>query len=215
MTTYFIIPARRDSKGVPHKNRELVPNTIQTIPKECHHQIILTTNDKKIIENIKETQIKIRERPEHLATDTTPMKDVIVDIVESFALKPSDTVVVLYPTYPDRTFNDILSALHFYKKYSLDSMLCKKNIKTHPYLCMVSTDNLFAKPLIEHQLYRRQDYPDCFEICHFVTILRVGALERLNNQLMYDKTGFYKIEDKLNVDYLKDYEKFKMGQKNE
>ena len=116
------------------------------------------------------------------------MKDVIVDIVESFALKPSDTVVVLYPTYPDRTFNDILLALRFYKKYSLDSMLCKKNIKTHPYLCMVNTDNLFAKPLIDHQLYRRQDYPDCFEICHFVTILRVGVIKRLNNQLMYDKT---------------------------
>ena len=68
---------------------------------------------------------------------------------------------------------------------------------------------MHGEQIIQHDLYRRQDYPECFEISHFICMLRAGEIKSLNNQLYNNSTGFYKISDKLDVDYKEDFEKFK------
>ena len=46
----FIIPARKDSKGLPGKNRILLQHTIEQIPKELEGDVIVTTDDEHIID---------------------------------------------------------------------------------------------------------------------------------------------------------------------
>ena len=40
-----------------------------------------------------------------------------------------------------------------------------------------------GKQLVKHNLYRRQDYPKCFRICHMVSIFKSNQLKNLNNNL--------------------------------
>ena len=76
-------------------------------------------------------------------------------------------------------------------------------------MCLRAIDEIHGEQIIQHDLYRRQDYPECFEISHFICMLRAGEIKSLNNQLYNNSTGFYKISDKLDVDYKEDFEKFK------
>ncbi len=62
-----------------------------------------------------------------------------------------------------------------------------------------------GKQIIKHDFYRRQDYPLCYEITHYVAIYRVSEIKKLNKQLFNDDTTWWDIEDKLDVDYEKDF----------
>ena len=63
---FFVIPARRDSKGLSFKNRKLLDYTINNIPIELHEKTIVTTNDEKIIEKLSVTSINVLKRDELL-----------------------------------------------------------------------------------------------------------------------------------------------------
>ena len=63
---FFVIPARRDSKGFPFKNRKLLDLTISQIPNELHNKTIVSTNDEEIIHRLESTKINILKRDEKL-----------------------------------------------------------------------------------------------------------------------------------------------------
>ena len=87
-------------------------------------------------------------------------------------------------------------------------LLCKKDIKgTHPYLYMFDLGDNKGKQLIEHNLYRRQDYPKVFELSHFISIFKVSELDNLNNNLYNDETIFYQINNVIDVDTVNDLNK--------
>ena len=93
----------------------------------------------------------------------------------------------------------------------MNSALCKKDVKTHPFMCLIENE-IYSKSLIDHDLYRRQEYPKCFEISHFICASKVFEIQNLNNQLFNDKTGFYKICDKIDVDQQTDLNKWRKKQ---
>ena len=103
--------------------------------------------------------------------------------------------------------------MRFFNENNLNSALCKKSVKTHPYLCL-KENGIYHEPLVDHELYRRQDYPPCFEISHYLCQHRVKELQKINNQLYNLDTGFYAIEEKIDVDYKKDFKKWKTHEKN-
>ena len=63
--------------------------------------------------------------------------------------------------------------------------------------------------LVAHDYYRRQDYPTCFEISHFMCIFKVFELGNLNSNMYNTDTIFYPINDKVDVDEKEDYETYK------
>jgi CMP-N-acetylneuraminic acid synthetase len=118
-------------------------------------------------------------------------------------------VIMLYLTYPERTWDDILKAYKFFITNNSKSLLCKKQIKcTHPYLYMLELDNNMGEQIREHNLYRRQDYPKVFEISHFISIFNTNVINELNNNLYNKETIFYPIDDIIDVDTEKDLNKF-------
>ena len=137
------------------------------------------------------------------------MKETIQDVIDFYKLNQNSDLVILYPTYPERNENDIKKAYDFYTQNDLKSSLCSKQVQTHPYMCLLESDDIYGKTLISHDLYRRQDYPKCFEISHFVVIIKTSEIKKLNNQMFNDSTGFYKISQKIDVDHIEDLEKYK------
>ncbi len=206
--TFFVIPARRDSKGLPFKNRKLLDYTINNIPTELHEKTIVTTNDEKIIEKLSVTNINILRRDEQLCLDDISIKDVMLDAVKKFQMKSNDTIVMLYLTSPDRKFSDIKKILDYYYERKIKTLTCCVEPKTHPYLVLFKKENQKGEQVVKHDLYRRQDYPDCFEIRHFVCIFQVDEIQKLNSNMYNESTIFYKIDSDIDVDHENDLKEF-------
>jgi hypothetical protein len=73
---------------------------------------------------------------------------------------------------------------------------------------MYAEENDRGSQIVDHDLYRYQDYPEVFEISHYIAIQEVGELPNLNRNLYNEDTVFYPIENVIDVDYEEDFEKF-------
>lgn len=201
----IIIPARRNSKGLPFKNRTLIHHTLKSIPDNYKDQVYISSDDEFLFEKAMEYQVNFVRRDPELAEDNTSTWDVMNDLVEKGIIKPGNDVIMLYLTYPERTWRDIATAYVFYKQKKAKSLLCKKQLNsTHPFLYLFEKDGYKGEQLVEHDLYRRQDYPNVFEISHFITIFNETELSKLGNNLYNSDTIYYPIRDVIDVDTEKD-----------
>lgn len=202
----IVIPARLGSKGFPLKNQKLFRYTADSIPKEKADSVWVTTDDPKIKRAAEEYGFHVIDRPSELAEDNTSIRDVMVHALDEMVADRSELITMLYLTYPQRTWDDVKTAmdyfLNFYQVGITGSLLCKKKPKVHPYLHLYEhgIDGIFGRPIVQHDLYRRQDYPQCFEISHFISIFKASELVFLNKNLYCDSTVFYPIDDKTDVD---------------
>lgn len=197
----ILIPARRNSKGLPFKNRLLFDNTIDIIPIELRDKVLISTDDEVLIDRAKSMSLNVSVRPDNLAKDETSTKDVIQHHIDNGDIDKKDTIIMLYLTYPERTWSDVERAYTAFTESKSNSLLCKKDIKgTHPYLYMYGLENNKGGQLVKHNLYRRQDYPLVFEISHYIAIFNVSYINELNNNLYDNETFFLKINDVTDVD---------------
>lgn len=206
----IIIPARFGSKGFPLKNRRLFDSTALIIPTELRTSVWVTTDDVEIVRMARAHGFNVILRPEHLSGDTISTKATLIHAIKSAEISPEELVCVLYLTYPQRTWEEVIKAKEWFLENTGDaivySMLCKKEVESHPYLCMHEEGN-FGSQIIEHDLYRRQDYPKCFEISHYIILFKAGNIDALNNNMYNRFTLFYPISSVVDVDYENDLNK--------
>lgn len=200
---YYVIPARKGSKGFPGKNRILFKYTAELV-RVFGRAVLVSSDDDEILyaaENYGFTAIR---RPDEISGDNADMISVLQNVVEFKDMLPDDVIVLLYLTSPGRTISDMNRALEIFHSSGAPSLVCRTPAKTSPYMCIYEN----GRPVINHNLYRRQDYPKCFEIRHHVAIYRVGEIPRLNNLLFNDYTTWMDIPDPVDVDYEKDFLSF-------
>jgi|TARA_R100001015_G_C4630654_1_gene192474 CMP-N-acetylneuraminic acid synthetase len=202
----IIIPARKGSKGLPGKNTILISHTLSTIPNYVKDNVIITTNDGKVIDQ--SAGYKILLRNNDLSGDDVSTKDVLANVIQQYSIPDEELIMMLYLTYPERTWTDIEAALNFFIDNKAKSLLCRVEPKSHPYLCMFSEDGNKGRQIVDHNLYRRQDYPECFELSHFICIFRANELEKLNKNLYNKDTMFYKINRPVDVDTKEDLKRY-------
>lgn len=209
---HFVIPARKGSKGLPEKNRKLLPIIKENFPKKVKPRMVLTTDDEELIENTSDSNIKIVERPEELAGDDVSIKPVIEHVINKHKFYPSDDIVLLYPTYPERTYKDVRRILKVYQENGAKSLLCcqepTKNTFSH-LLINQDEETLKGEPVFEKNVYRRQDAKgtvedlgyepteDEYEMSHFVAIFKVSEIENLNLNLYNDSTIYYRLDERV------------------
>ena len=205
--TSIIIPARSGSKGFPKKNQILLDYTLSKIPIQYHDKVIISTDDDFIINKIKKqySKCRIHLRSKASATDEASIKNCIEEVVSDFLL--DGNIMMLYLTYPDRRWEDVVKAYRWFLDKKSKSLLCREPVKSHPYLCMYEENNDKGKQLVKHNLYRRQDYPKCFRLCHMISIFKSNELKNLNNNLYNEDTNFYRISHAIDVDTPSDLEK--------
>jgi len=78
---------------------------------------------------------------------------------------------------------------------------------THPYLCLKNSGDMKGEQIIEHDMCRRQEYPECFMVSHYVGIFRVNELQYLNRNMYNKDTVYFPIGTKLDIDTQNDYNK--------
>ena len=154
------------------------------------------------------TNINIIDRPVELAQDETTMKEVLQHFIEVENITNDTDVVLLYLTYPERTWEDVIKIYKFFKNSKSNSLVCADEVKEHPYLCFYEKENLRGELVVNHNLYRRQDYPKCFRLSMFVSCYKPSIVKKLHLNMFEKSTVFYKLKNnKVDVDNKKDLRK--------
>jgi CMP-N-acetylneuraminic acid synthetase len=121
-----LVPARGGSKGIPRKNlapllgRPLLAWTIDAArAAETVTRVVVSTDDEEIAAAADGTEIL--RRPSELATDETPMLDVIRHALHELA--PLDVLVLLQPTSPLRRAEHVDGAVRLLLETGADSVV--------------------------------------------------------------------------------------------
>lgn len=128
-----IIPARGGSKGIPDKNIKplagipLIAHTINTAKQSKYIQrTVVSTDSEKIADIARYYGAEIIMRPDDLARDETPTEPVIGHVLDVLSKKENyypEHIILLQPTSPLRTTEDIDNAIKKYNSDSCDSLL--------------------------------------------------------------------------------------------
>lgn len=132
-TVLGLIPARSGSVTIPHKNiyllhgKPLICYTIEAARASRYVTVVATSTDSAEIARVAEQAgSQIIVRPPELAKDDTPMLPVVqhaVEVIEREWRKPLDAIVLLQPTSPLRTAQDIDAALEILFSAGIDSVM--------------------------------------------------------------------------------------------
>lgn len=207
-----MIPARSGTKGFPDKNiknlcgRPLISYSIEAALKCSQiNETFINSDSKKYLDIGMELGAKPFLRSKELAKDDTSMKSVIINFIKILEEqgKIFDAIIVLYPVYPIRNSNDLDNMITAFKKIGGNRPLIGMKIpKTHPYLCYKLDEKHSPKSVIDFDVniyYRRQTYPEYFQLTHWACVLPTGILHSLNTQLMNKDTYGYIISDNIHT----------------
>ena len=138
MNVLCLIPARGGSKGLPNKNiksflsKPLIEWTIE-IALQCEFidKVIVSTDSDEIAYISSKAGADIPfKRPSNLALDTSPAINVVMHALKY--LDKYDHVVVLQPTSPLRSLDDLNSAFNLYINNESDSLVSICKASKHP-----------------------------------------------------------------------------------
>lgn len=183
-----IIPARGGSKGIKKKNikeiqgKPLIAYTIDAARQsEYIDKIVVSTEDEEIARIAENYHASVPFlRPKELATDEAKTIDCIMYTINRLASSNEtyDILLLLQPTSPLRTSEDIDQALSQWMESGLKSMLSLSLVEDSPILIRSRKKNgELLKILHMSSDVRRQDMPEYYHVNGAVYGNYVGQLD--------------------------------------
>ena len=225
MKVLGIVTARGGSKGIPGKNLKLLagkPLLAYTIEAArasgALDRIILSTEDQAIADAGKALWCDVPFlRPGNLALDDTPHLPVIQHAVkwmsERVAYRP-DAVMILQPTSPLRSAEDISAAIALLEKSGADSVLSVSEAPAHSHpmrtlrVDAAGEATLFVtgEP-VRRRINRRQDLPEAWLMNGAIYACLTGVLFAAEPSLYGDRVVAYRMpaERSISIDDMADW----------
>lgn len=209
-----IIPARGGSKGLPGKNirllngKPLISYTIiEALNSEKISRVIVSTDDTQIAEIAIQYGAEVPFlRPDYLSTDTSKAIDNYTYTIERLNDEgvneaPINNFVVLQPTSPLRTRNDIDKAINLFYEKKADSVISVNKSETPPsWYKKINDEGVLVDYFegIDNSL-NRQEEVETFLPNGAIYILNYSHLNE-NNSYYSEKTFPYVMEEVNSVD---------------
>lgn len=190
MKTLYVIPARGGSKGIPGKNikplagKPLIAYSIEVAKQLADVADICVSTDSQEIADVAEScGIKVPFlRPDELATDKSGTYEVLIHALDFYAEQGVnyDRLVLLQPTSPFRTADDVKRAIELYDDET-DMVVTVKEAATNPYYNAFEPDEHGYLHISkgDGSLTRRQDAPKVWEYNGAVYVIRVASLRKM------------------------------------
>lgn len=195
-TVLAIIPARGGSKSVPRKNmsmvagRPLIAWTIEVaLACSALDRVIVSTDDKEIIEISQQYGAEAPFlRPLRLAQDDTSSIDTLIHAVKWLEKQQNyqpDYVMMLQPTSPLRTVEDIELAIQIIREKEADSVVSVCVAHHHPYWTkrIVNDGQLTDFLTLDRSYPRRQELPEVYALN--------GAIYLVRREILLEVKTFY------------------------
>lgn len=190
MKPLFVIPARGGSKGIPGKNikplcgKPLIAYSVEVARQLADDRdICVTTDDEAIADVVRNLGLDVPfMRPAYLATDGCGTYEVLLHAVKYYEDlgRDYDTLVLLQPTSPMRTADDVRAAIKAYSP-DIDMVVTVTEASSNPYYNCYETD---AEGFLhiskgDGSFVRRQDAPKAWEYNGAVYVINIDSLKRM------------------------------------
>jgi CMP-N-acetylneuraminic acid synthetase len=220
MTILALIPARGGSKGLPGKNtrllcgKPLIAWTIETAKRaETFDRIIVSTDAGEIADVARRYGGLVPFiRPADIAADATPMRDVIRHAVEAetaAGFRP-EAIILLQPTSPLRSAEEIREAIGILRSTGCDSVVSVSPVPLHlcPDFVFRIEDGWLRHFLPEGaEVRRRQDVRPAWYRNGTVYAFWRRTFERFNDIYGRDCRPLFTDPDRsITIDTLEDFE---------
>jgi CMP-N,N'-diacetyllegionaminic acid synthase len=188
-----IIPARLGSKRLSKKNIRmlhgipLLAYTINSVKNSKYvNRFIVSTEDREIAQISQSYGAEVIMRPLELARDESSTEDVIINVLEQLRNKEQYTpniIILLQPTSPLRTTEDINNAIKTFLNSSGDSLIGITEYDHTPYWALRIEKGLLIPEFTKESLKRSQDLPKLYRPNGSLFITRVKTF--LKNRSFY------------------------------
>lgn len=207
-----LIPARGGSKGIPKKNLYLFNNkpliqwTIESaLESNSLDRIIVSTDDESIANFSRSKGVEVPFlREKYLAQDDSIIMDTILNFLEKF--NNFDFILLLQPTSPLRTKEDISKIINLQKQYNASSVVSVCEAKENPALFYeINNDNYLSKTFKAFKGSNRQDYKKNYILNGALYLSSVENLKKYKS-FITKKTIPYVMprERSIDIDYITD-----------
>ena len=225
MKVLGIITARGGSKGIPGKNlkmlagKPLLAYTIETARQSrALDRVILSTEDEAIAVAARDLGCDVPfMRPMDLAQDETPHLPVIQHAARWMQERVNyapDAVMILQPTSPLRTADDIAAAVQLLDTSGADSVLSVNEVPVHAHpmrTLRLDADGhaaLFVSgEPVRKRINRRQDLPPAWVMNGCIYACRTRVLFDAEPSLYGNRVAAYRmpVDRSLSIDDLEDW----------
>jgi CMP-N,N'-diacetyllegionaminic acid synthase len=190
MKSLFLIPARAGSKGIIKKNTRVIgskPLVLHALDQARSYasdiDICISTDDAEVIKVASaEGYLTPFNRPEHLASDNSGMRDVILHAIDYYSSlgRNYENVVLLQPTSPFRQTELIGKALELFDS-SIDMVASVMESKANPYFVLFEEDEngLLVKSKKGH-FASRQECPRVWQLNGAIYVINTESIKKDN-----------------------------------
>jgi len=195
-----IIPAREGSKRLPGKNilplggKPLIEWTIEAAKNsQCLRKIVVSSNDQAALKIARDCGVTDLPRPAELATDTAKSIDVISHVIDWHANNGEhfDAVMLLQPTSPLRTAEDIQAATKLFVEKNASSVVSMSPTEHSPLLTTtIRKDETLSEFYASLQKVppRSQDMPVYYRLNGALYIVKID--QYLQEKTLFCDPGF-------------------------
>ena len=189
-----LIPARAGSKGIPGKNLALVAGkpllawTVEAARRSTHcTRLVVTTDSDEIaaVANRCGAETPFR-RPQHLAADSTPGIAPVLHALTWLEVEENyrpECIVMLQPTSPLRTAEDVDAAVELATARAADAVVSVTPAEHHPFwMKRLSEDGRMSDFMSSDvPVVRRQDLPPVYALNGAIYLARRDVLVEREN----------------------------------
>lgn len=216
-----LIPARGGSKGIKDKNiiqlagKPLIAYSIEAAKKSKYiDSIVVTTDSEKIAEVAKIYGARVPFlRPKEFAADESKTIDAVLHAIKTLNIMKEtyDVLVLLQPTQPLRSVEDIDNAIDIYYKNHEAALVSVSVVDDSPLLIRsIDNDGKLINLLSLNSTCRRQDMPKYYKVNGCIYINRIYDLDENtsfnDNSIPYIMRKEHSIDiDELSDLYLAEY----------
>ena len=213
MRVLGIIPARKGSKGLPGKNtkllagKPLIEYTINASLLANELSDLAISSDDQIVLSIgAQRKVRTIPRPSSLSGDSVPMIDVLLHAL-SIVEESYDAVMVLQPTSPMRTSNDIDSSINLFKNSGARSLVSVYKVDDHHPARMYRLVNETLCPLdFDLEAANRQELPNIYHRNGAIYISKVDSMIKSHSILCNRPVPYIMpLERSVNIDNYLDF----------
>ena len=183
-----VIPARKNSKSLPFKNRFLFKHTANFLKNnKLFSKVYVNSDDLYLKDLAKKYGFNFFKRQNKLARDTTCIKQVFEDMNNKLKFSSNTFIWLFYIPLVYKNNNDFKRVIKITEEKKLQSICSFKEAETHPMTCWYIKKN---RPLqfIKNDLCRRQDFTKAYSHHHYICGFNVKSLKKLNNELIFKDT---------------------------
>jgi CMP-N-acetylneuraminic acid synthetase len=178
-----IIPARGGSKRLPRKNildlndKPLIAWSIEAgLNSQYIDRVVVSSEDKEILDISKEYGANTIKRPNILASDTATTFDVIKHTIEN--IERYNYLVLLQPTSPLRNAKHIDEAIELLQEKNADAIVSVCEMEHSPLWTNTLDDSLSMEGFLQDEVLnkRSQDLESYYRINGAIYICKIDKL---------------------------------------